>query len=71
VELGINRALKIIHEERMKKDDAEELKKLIDAHWLYIRKLLDVHGESPEVISKIKFHYKTAFEHGWKHGKES
>ena len=55
----------------MKKDDAEELKKLIDAHWLYIRKLLDVHGESSEVISKIKFHYKTAFEHGWKHGKES
>lgn len=43
---------------------------LVDAHWGYINNLLDAHGESPESIDIIKFHYKTAFVHGYKHGRE-
>ena len=49
----------------------DPLDRTIDAHWHYIEKLLIAHGESGEIIKKIKFHYKTAFRHGWKHGVES
>ena len=47
-----------------------KLKRLIDNHWAYIEKLLKAQGEDKKTIKKIKFHYKTAFEHGWKHHKE-
>jgi hypothetical protein len=43
---------------------------LIDEHWKYVEALLKLHGEDPNVIRKIGFHYKTAFQHGMKHGKE-
>jgi hypothetical protein len=39
-------------------------------HWGYIEGLLRIHGENEQVIEKIKFHYESAFVHGWKHCKE-
>jgi hypothetical protein len=51
-------------------EDKELLKKLVDEHWNYIEDLLRAHDEPEDVITMIKFHYKTAFEHGWKHHKE-
>lgn len=47
-----------------------EVKKLAGQHWSYIQDLLLSHGESGDVITKIKFHYTTAFEHGYKHAME-
>ena len=47
------------------------LEDLIDEHWAYIKALLKAHGESDDSIRVIEFHYKTAFTHGFKHGKES
>ena len=47
-----------------------DLDELIEAHWNYIKVLLQIHGETKEVVNKIGFHYKTAFKHGWKHGFE-
>ena len=40
-------------------------------HWEYVKSVLEAHGEDADVIEKCGFHYKTAFEHGWKHGIES
>ena len=62
-----------------KNEDAESIRtndllacpvELIESHWDYISKLLQVHGEPNETIYKIGYHYKTAFAHGWKHAKE-
>lgn len=39
-----------------------------ETHWVYIEKLLRVHGEEDKVIEKIKFHYIQAMKHGYKHG---
>ena len=50
------------------------VKKLINDHWNYIEGVLvksDITGcRSPNSIKEIEFHYKTAFEHGWKHAME-
>lgn len=40
-------------------------------HWSYVEKVLRAHGENEDVIKKCGFHYKTAFDHGFKHGVES
>jgi hypothetical protein len=48
----------------------EEDMMLVDEHWNYIESLLRAHGESPDVIKKIQFHYKTAFMHGIRHERE-
>ena len=44
--------------------------KLVEDHWSYIRDLLKAHGINKELIKMCKFHYKTAFAHGYKHAKE-
>ncbi|KKL89867.1 hypothetical protein LCGC14_1910410 [marine sediment metagenome] len=44
-----------------------KLEKLIDKHWAYIEALLRAQNENESTIKKIRFHYKTAFRHGWKH----
>ena len=46
---------------------AEEL---ANQHWSYVEDLLKVHGEKENVIEKLRFHYVTAFQHGYKHSKE-
>ena len=50
--------------------EEEILSNLINEHWGYILKFLKAHDEPDDVIKMIEFHYKTAFEHGWKHHKE-
>ena len=42
--------------------------KLADDHWNYVKAVLEAHGEEESVIEKIGFHYRTALEHGYKHG---
>ena len=42
----------------------------VEEHWAYIRSLLEAHGESPNIIEKIGFHYRTAMLHGFGHGYE-
>ena len=41
-----------------------------ERHWLYIKKLLEIHKENSTIINKIAFHYKTAMIHGYGHGWE-
>lgn len=47
------------------------MKKMAEDHWNYVRDLLIEHGETHEIIEKCGFHYRTAFEHGAKHGVEA
>jgi len=41
---------------------------LAAAHWYYIERLLNVHNEPKDMIKCIRFHYLSAFIHGFKHG---
>ena len=41
---------------------------LSEQHWEYVRGVLQAHGERPEVIEKCGWHYRSAFDHGYKHG---
>lgn len=45
-------------------------KHLAEQHWEYIEKVLRTAGENEDIIKKIKFHYITAFIHGYKHAIE-
>ena len=49
----------------------ENIKQDVINHWDYVESVLIAHGESADVIYKCGFHYRTAFEHGFKHGVES
>lgn len=44
---------------------------IAEDHWSYIEKLLEAHNEPEISLEKIKFHYISAFIHGYKHGVES
>ena len=49
--------------------------KLANAHWKYVEKVIDTDREASSCyksidLKLIKFHYKSAFIHGYKHGKE-
>lgn len=46
------------------------LEDLIDRHWAYIKNVLTNHAVAGSEISRIGFHYKTAFHHGYKHAVE-
>lgn len=48
----------------------DRAKELAEAHWGYIKSLLEQHGEIPKNVEIIGFHYKTAMIHGWGHGYE-
>ena len=39
-------------------------------HWRYIGALLESHGEEESTLATAKFHYNTAFIHGYKHACE-
>ena len=45
-----------------------DIEKLIDDHWDYVKSVLDHAHMDADEMDNIEFHYKTAFEHGWKHG---
>lgn len=61
-----------------KNTEKEFLTKLIDDHWKYIEGVLYssllytsvATDEDTARIEEIEYHYKTAFEHGWRHSKE-
>jgi len=66
-----------------KKETEESSKELAHDHWNYIQKTLEKQNEIMcEIFQKpdqklldvmmkiIEYHYKTAFIHGYKHGKE-
>ena len=46
-----------------------EFKERTEAHWKYIKSLLEMHGSDKETTKLIGFHYRTAMIHGHKHGK--
>ena len=48
----------------------DKSKELANAHWNYIRGVLDNTPLGDKVIEVIEFHYITAFIHGYKHGVE-
>lgn len=49
----------------------EKAKKLAQEHWSYLERLLLTHHVSSDIINIVKFHYKSAFVHGYKHGQEN
>jgi hypothetical protein len=48
-----------------------EGEKLAMDHWKYIEDLLVAHDPEIDNLNIIGFHYRTAFEHGFKHGMEA
>jgi len=46
----------------------DHIKEDAEAHWSYIESLLEAHGHTD--LAAIKFHYVSAFTHGFKHGVE-
>ena len=56
----------------------EQVEEMAEAHWSYVRKVIeqqhnyDIGGIIPdEVIDLVGFHYRTAFVHGFKHGRSA
>lgn len=45
-------------------------KELAEAHWGYVESLLTAHQVKAELIDNAKFHYISAFVHGYKHAVE-
>lgn len=43
---------------------------LASDHWEYVKSVLQAHNEADDVIEKCGHHYRSAFTHGHKHGKE-
>jgi hypothetical protein len=50
--------------------DEKQIRELAYDHFDYISKVLETHGETPETIAKIRFHYIEAMVHGYKHALE-
>ena len=48
----------------------ESASDLATLHWEYVEKTLKKHGVDDKVIAIAKYHYKSAFIHGFKHGME-
>lgn len=50
---------------------ATEVERLALAHWSYVDGILIAHGQHSDILATCRYHYLTAFEHGWKHAMES
>lgn len=48
----------------------ERTQELAEAHWSYVRSVLESHRIATDIITAVGFHYKSAFAHGYKHGQE-
>ena len=48
----------------------DRAKDLAEAHWGYIKSLLEKHGETARTIELIGWHYRTSMVHGYGHGAE-
>ena len=60
------------YEDRMSREEINVIK-LATAHWSYVSGILAAHGVEPDslLLNACKYHYLTAFEHGWKHAVEA
>ena len=54
----------------MNEEEKKEAIRLSNEHWDYIESLLKTHEVDTKLIKIIEFHYKTSFQHGFKHGLE-
>jgi 1,6-anhydro-N-acetylmuramate kinase len=52
------------------KDKLKHAEELANAHWAYVKQVLENAGVEQQVIEQIGFHYRTAFVHGYKHAIE-
>jgi len=48
----------------------ERAKRLAEEHWSYVEELLTTHGVDRDGVEITKFHYISAFIHGYKHAME-
>ena len=48
----------------------EHATKLANDHWQYIESLIRTYADDDDEIAIAKFHYISAFIHGYKHGQE-
>lgn len=48
-----------------------EVERLALAHWSYVDGILIAHGQHSDIRATCRYHYLTAFVHGWKHAMES
>lgn len=46
---------------------SKEVKEMSEQHWGYVKGILLIHGEDPNVVDKIGWHYVQAMIHGYKH----
>jgi hypothetical protein len=61
------------HEDKTMNDTSamnDYAKALAAAHWVYVKKILKLHGESDDVIEKCGVHYTESMVHGFGHGVE-
>lgn len=49
---------------------ASPVERLADAHWEYVKGLLELYCKDAKIMESTEYHYKTAFIHGYKHGQE-
>ncbi len=54
----------------MQDDIRERADELADAHWGYIKEVLQAHDVDEGEIQRIGFHWQSAFVHGYKHAQE-
>lgn len=50
---------------------AKDVVQLVDEHWAYVKETLAVHGVDAFDVAIIGHHYRSAMEHGYKHGIEA
>jgi len=51
-------------------DKSTRAKELAEAHWGYVRGILEAHGIEEKKMKEVAYHYPTAFVHGYKHAIE-
>ena len=44
---------------------------IANAHWGYVKTVLTLHGVEEPELGRISYHYRSAFDHGIKHAKQS
>lgn len=54
----------------MTPETTAHVRKLAADHWKYVHSVLCAHGVNLSVVDSCGFHYRSAFEHGYKHALE-
>lgn len=50
--------------------DKEYIQKLAETHWLYVDQVIKLHCNDKKILESSRFHFISAFIHGYKHGYE-